>query len=52
VQNEMKPDFQCVRAHWIRGFMAFPKGWPGRSVMLMVLVRSESGSRWLHAPVT
>src|SRR5690348_8894382 len=24
----MKPDIQCVRTHWIRGFMAFPGG-PG-----------------------
>jgi len=34
----MKPDIQCVRTHWIRGFMAFPKGQPVWSVMLMVSV--------------
>ena len=22
----MKPDIQCVRTHWIRGFMAFLRG--------------------------
>jgi hypothetical protein len=34
----MKPDFQCVRTRWIRGFMAFMKGRAGRGVMLMVPV--------------
>jgi hypothetical protein len=22
----MKPDIQCVRTHWIRGFITFPEG--------------------------
>ena len=26
VQKDMKPDFQCVRTHWIPGFTAFMKG--------------------------
>jgi hypothetical protein len=34
----MKPDIQCVRTHWIRGFIAFPKDRPAWSVMLMVSV--------------
>jgi len=34
----MKPHFQCVRTHWIRGFMAFMKGRAARSMMLMVPV--------------
>jgi hypothetical protein len=38
VERAMKPDFQCVRAHWIRGFIAFPKGRPAPGVMLMVSV--------------
>ena len=24
--DAMKPDIQCVRTHWIRGFMALPEG--------------------------
>jgi hypothetical protein len=34
----MKPDIQGVLTHWIRGFMAFPKGRPGWGVMPMVSV--------------
>jgi hypothetical protein len=36
--NAMKPDFQCARTRWIRGFIAFPKGRPAPGVMLMVSV--------------
>jgi hypothetical protein len=24
--DDLKPDIQCVRTHWIRGFMAFQLG--------------------------
>jgi hypothetical protein len=34
----MKPDIQCVRTHWIRGFMALPTGRPAWNVVLMVSV--------------
>jgi hypothetical protein len=34
----MKPGFHCVRAHWIRGFMAFQLAGRTRIVMLMVPV--------------
>src|SRR6185437_3627415 len=30
--DALKPDIQCVRTHWIRGFMAFPVGSPGEVV--------------------
>jgi hypothetical protein len=36
--NAMKPDFQCARTRWIRGFIAFPKGRTAPGVMLMVSV--------------
>jgi hypothetical protein len=39
----MKPDFQCVRTHWNRGFMAFQLVRRTRNMVLMVLVRPESG---------
>ena len=29
--NAVKPDFQCVRTHWIRGFIAFQRGSGGRA---------------------
>jgi hypothetical protein len=32
----MDPGIHCVRAHWIRGFMAFEPGRRIRIVMLMV----------------
>jgi hypothetical protein len=34
----MKPDIQCVRTRWILGFIAFPKGRPIWSAVLMVAV--------------
>ena len=34
----MKPDIQGVRTHWIRGFMAYPKGRLVWNVVLMVSV--------------
>ena len=34
----VKPDIQCVRTHWIRGFMAFRLARRTRTVMLMVPV--------------
>ncbi|MGH3161265.1 MAG: hypothetical protein ACRDOC_05225 [Streptosporangiaceae bacterium] len=36
--DALKPDFQCVRTHWIRGFMAFQLARHTRTVMLMVSV--------------
>jgi len=33
----MEPGFHCVRAHWIRGFIAFQLARRTRTVMLMVL---------------
>jgi hypothetical protein len=36
--DAMEPDIQCVRTHWIRGFIAFHWGRPARIVMLMVPV--------------
>jgi hypothetical protein len=39
--DAMKPDIQCVRTHWIRGFMAFPKGRPAWNVLLMVSVSAR-----------
>jgi hypothetical protein len=38
----MKPDFQCVRTHWIRGFMTFQMARRTRIVMLLVLLCPES----------
>jgi len=34
----VKPDIQCVRTHWIRGFMAFRLTRRTRIVMLVVPV--------------
>ena len=34
----VKPDIQCVRTHWIRGFMAFRLARRTRTVMLVVPV--------------
>jgi hypothetical protein len=34
----MKLDFQCVRAHWIQGFMTFQLVRRIRIVMLVVLM--------------
>jgi hypothetical protein len=36
--DAVEPGFQCVRTHWIRGFMAFQLARRTRIVMLMVLV--------------
>ncbi|MGH3174229.1 MAG: hypothetical protein ACRDPF_10265 [Streptosporangiaceae bacterium] len=36
--DALKPDFQCVRTHWIRGFMAFRLDRRTRTVMLMMPV--------------
>src|SRR5512133_3860819 len=36
VPDALKPDIQCVRAHWIRGFIAFLMARRARSVVLMV----------------
>src|SRR5215468_6992972 len=41
-QNAMKPGIHCVRAHWIRGFMAFRRARHARTVMLMVPMCPES----------
>jgi hypothetical protein len=41
--DAMKPDFQCVRTHWIRGFMALPEGRPGSRTPRCA--RGRSGSR-------
>jgi hypothetical protein len=43
VVDAMKPDFQGVRTHWNQGFMTFRKARRTRIVMLMILVRLESG---------
>jgi hypothetical protein len=43
--DAVEPDFQCVRTHWIRGFMAFWLVRRIRAVMLMVLAWPESGFR-------
>src|SRR4029077_14955230 len=44
--NAMRPRFQCVLAHWIRGFIAFPKGRPAPSVTVRdpVTVRGGEGA--------
>ena len=34
--DALEPGFQCVRAHWIRGFMAFQLVRRTRTVMLTV----------------
>jgi hypothetical protein len=34
--DALEPDFQCVRTHWNRGFMAFQLVRRTRTVMLMV----------------
>ena len=36
--DALDPGFQCVRTHWIRGFMAFQLARRTRIVMLMVPV--------------
>jgi hypothetical protein len=41
--DAVESGIHCVRAHWIRGFMAFPPVRHARIVMLMVPVGSESG---------
>ena len=41
----LKPDIHCVRAHWIRGFMAFPLARRTPRVMLTVPAWPESGFR-------
>ena len=40
--DAMKPGFHCVRAHWIRGFIAFRLARRTRPALLMVPVRPES----------
>ena len=35
--DALKPDIQCVRTHWIRGFTTFHLARPTRIVVLMVL---------------
>ena len=34
--DALKPDFQCARTHWIRGFMAFRLARRTRAVVLTV----------------
>ena len=34
--DALKPGFQCVRTHWIRGFMGFQLARCTRTVLLMV----------------
>jgi hypothetical protein len=36
--DALKPDIHCVRAHWIRGFMAFQMARRTRTGLLMVPV--------------
>ena len=43
--DAMEPGIHGVRAHWIRGFMAFRLARTHETVMPMVLVRPESSSR-------
>ena len=40
----LKPDIQCVRTHWNRGFMAFQLTRRTRIVVLMMPTWPESGS--------
>ena len=42
--DALKPDFQGVRAHWNRGFMAFPLAWRTRTVVLAWLAGRKSVS--------
>ena len=48
--DALEPGFHCVRAQWIRGFMAFQVARRTRIVMLIVLVCPESG--FLDVPGT
>ena len=41
----LKPDIQCVRTHWNRGFMAFQLTRRARIVVLMMPTWPESGFR-------
>jgi hypothetical protein len=41
--DAMEPGIHCVRAHWIRGFMAFQLAQCTRIVLLVVPVWTESG---------
>jgi hypothetical protein len=43
--DALEPGFHCVRAHWIRGFMAFQLARRTRGVMVMVRAWPESGFR-------
>jgi hypothetical protein len=43
--DALEPGFHCVRAHWIRGFMAFQVARRTRRVMVMVRAWPESGFR-------
>jgi hypothetical protein len=36
--DALKPDFQCVRTPWNRGFMTLQLAWRTRTMMLMVPV--------------
>ena len=45
--DAMKPDIHGVRAHWIRGFMAFQPAPRTRTVVLTVPAWPESGFRKL-----
>jgi hypothetical protein len=38
LMDALKPDFQCVRTHWDRGFMAFQLVRPARTMVLTVPV--------------
>ena len=42
-ETALDPGFHGVRAHWIRGFMAFGRVRHTRTVMLMVPACPESG---------
>jgi hypothetical protein len=48
--DALDPGFHCVRAHWIRGFIAFQLARRVRAVVLMVPVWPESGIRVRAAP--
>ena len=39
--HAVKPEFHGVRTHWIRGFMAFWRARPVRTVMLVVPALSQ-----------
>jgi hypothetical protein len=43
--DALDPGFQCVRTHWIRGFMAFQLVRRTRSMMLTVPAWPEFGVR-------